>query len=181
VVLPLFFLNKIQYFPPHKALQVIIYVLLLARYFCRVILVPFSGGELLLTRCKIWYAKIIIEVSLLIILTTLEPQYSNIYLTGCNFTQFTYIWKLLTCFGWYLHPSSGAHTTVSTASGICHTVTATCRYRRGDFISGNCSTCFGWYLHPSSGAHTTVSTASGVCHTITATCHYHGRVGTTLP
>jgi hypothetical protein len=28
-----------------------------------------------------------------------------------------------------LHPSSGAHTTVSTASGICHTVTAICRYR----------------------------------------------------
>jgi hypothetical protein len=34
-----------------------------------------------------------------------------------------------TCFGWYLHPPSGAHTTVSTASGICQTVTATCRYR----------------------------------------------------
>ena len=34
-----------------------------------------------------------------------------------------------TCFGWYLHPSSGAQTTVFTASGICHTVTATCRYR----------------------------------------------------
>jgi hypothetical protein len=34
-----------------------------------------------------------------------------------------------TCFGWYLQPSSGAHTTVSTASGICHTVTAICRYR----------------------------------------------------
>jgi hypothetical protein len=34
-----------------------------------------------------------------------------------------------TCFGWYFHPSSEAHTTVSTASGICHTVTATCRYR----------------------------------------------------
>jgi hypothetical protein len=29
-----------------------------------------------------------------------------------------------TCFGWYFHPSSGAHTPVSTASGICHTVTA---------------------------------------------------------
>jgi hypothetical protein len=29
-----------------------------------------------------------------------------------------------TCFGWYFHPSSGPHTTVSTASGICHTVTA---------------------------------------------------------
>ena len=33
-----------------------------------------------------------------------------------------------TCFGWYFHPSSGAHTTVSTTSGICHTITATCRY-----------------------------------------------------
>ena len=27
----------------------------------------------------------------------------------------------------YLHPSSGAYTTVSTASGTCQTVTATCR------------------------------------------------------
>jgi hypothetical protein len=34
-----------------------------------------------------------------------------------------------TCFGWYFHPSSGAHTTVSTASGIYHTVTAIFRYR----------------------------------------------------
>jgi len=34
-----------------------------------------------------------------------------------------------TCFGWYFHPSSGANTTVSTASGICHTVTVICRYR----------------------------------------------------
>jgi hypothetical protein len=30
---------------------------------------------------------------------------------------------------WYFHPSSGAHTTVSTASGICHTITAFCCYR----------------------------------------------------
>ena len=28
-----------------------------------------------------------------------------------------------TCFGWYHHPSSGSQTTVSTASGTCHTVT----------------------------------------------------------
>jgi hypothetical protein len=34
-----------------------------------------------------------------------------------------------TCFGWYLHPSSEAHTTVPTASGICHTLTAIWRYR----------------------------------------------------
>ena len=32
-----------------------------------------------------------------------------------------------TCFRWYLHPSSGAHTTVFTVSGTCQTVTATCR------------------------------------------------------
>jgi hypothetical protein len=30
-----------------------------------------------------------------------------------------------TCFGWYFHPSSGAHTTLSTAPGICHTVMCT--------------------------------------------------------
>ena len=29
-------------------------------------------------------------------------------------------------FGWYLHPSSGTHTTVSTASDACHIVNATC-------------------------------------------------------
>jgi hypothetical protein len=34
-----------------------------------------------------------------------------------------------TCFGWYFHPSSAAHTTVSTASGIWYTVPAICRYR----------------------------------------------------
>jgi len=34
-----------------------------------------------------------------------------------------------TCFGWYLHPSSGANVTVSTASGISKTVTATCPER----------------------------------------------------
>jgi len=31
-----------------------------------------------------------------------------------------------TCFEWYLHPSSGAHVTIFTASGISKTVTATC-------------------------------------------------------
>jgi hypothetical protein len=34
-----------------------------------------------------------------------------------------------TYFGQYFHPSSEAHPTVSTASGICHIVTAICRYR----------------------------------------------------
>ena len=31
-------------------------------------------------------------------------------------------WNRSRCFGWYHHPSSGAQTTVSTVSGICHTV-----------------------------------------------------------
>jgi hypothetical protein len=39
-----------------------------------------------------------------------------------------YLETALHVLGWYHHPSSGAQTTVSTASGICHTVTATCRY-----------------------------------------------------
>ena len=37
-----------------------------------------------------------------------------------------------TCFRWYLHQSSGAHTTVSTASCTCQTVIATCHYRGRD-------------------------------------------------
>jgi len=34
-----------------------------------------------------------------------------------------------TCFAWYLHPSSGAHITVYTVTGIIETVTATCHER----------------------------------------------------
>jgi hypothetical protein len=49
--------------------------------------------------------------------------------TRCNVTQFILSGNCSTCFGWYHHPSSEAKTTVSTASGICHTVTAICRYR----------------------------------------------------
>ena len=48
-----------------------------------------------------------------------------IYPTRCNVTQFILSGNCSTCFGWYHHPSSGAQTTVSTASGICDTVTAT--------------------------------------------------------
>jgi len=46
--------------------------------------------------------------------------YSNIYPTRCNFTQFILSGNCSTCCGWNHHPSSGAQTTVSTASGICH-------------------------------------------------------------
>ena len=37
--------------------------------------------------------------------------------------------KCSTCFGWYIHSSSG--TTISTASGTCKTITAICRYSGG--------------------------------------------------
>ena len=53
------------------------------------------------------------------------------YPTSCKVTQFILSGNCSTCFGWYLHSSTGAHTTVFTASGICQTVTATCHYRGG--------------------------------------------------
>jgi hypothetical protein len=56
-------------------------------------------------------------------------MYSNIYSTICNVTQLILSGNCSTCFGWYLHPSLGAQTTVSTASGIYKTVTDT--YRHG--------------------------------------------------
>jgi len=64
-------------------------------------------------------------------LTMIILSYSNIYPTRCNVTQFILSGNRSTCFGRYHHPSSGAQTTVSTASGICHNVTANCRYRGG--------------------------------------------------
>ena len=62
--------------------------------------------------------------------TNQSRSYLNhlVYPTRRNVTQFISV-NCSTCFWWYLHPSSGAHTTVSTASGICQSVTATCRYR----------------------------------------------------
>jgi len=53
--------------------------------------------------------------------TGIQKAFSNICPTRCNFTQFILSGNCSTCFGWYLHPSSEAQTTVSTASGICHT------------------------------------------------------------
>ena len=54
--------------------------------------------------------------------------YSNIYPTRCNVTQFISSVNCSTCFGGY-HNSSGTQTTVCTTSDICHSFTATCRYR----------------------------------------------------
>jgi hypothetical protein len=51
-------------------------------------------------------------------------QYSNIYPTRCNVTQFILSEICSISFGWYLHPTSGTQTTVSTTSDICHTAPA---------------------------------------------------------
>jgi len=44
------------------------------------------------------------------------------------------------CFGWYLHPSSGAHVTVITASGTGQAVFATFRCHGGVGMSSESST-----------------------------------------
>jgi len=59
---------------------------------------------------------------------TILFNYSNMYPIICNFTHLILFGKCSTCFGWYHHPPSRAETTVCTASGICHTVNAICRY-----------------------------------------------------
>ena len=46
-----------------------------------------------------------------------------------RYTVHLFLENCSTCFGWYLHPSQGAHTTVFTAFGTCQTGTAICRYR----------------------------------------------------
>ena len=62
--------------------------------------------------------------------------YSNIYPTRCKVIHFILSGNCSTCFKQYHHPSSGAQTTVSTASGIYHTVTAICLhdFDRENFI-----------------------------------------------
>ena len=63
-------------------------------------------------------------------MTRVGPQrHKNIYPTRCNITQFILSRNCCTYFGWYLHTSSRAQTTVSTASGIYRNVIATCRFR----------------------------------------------------
>jgi hypothetical protein len=53
----------------------------------------------------------------------------HIYRKRCKVTQYILFGNCSTYFGWYHHPKSRAQTTVSTASGICDTVVAICRYR----------------------------------------------------
>ena len=55
--------------------------------------------------------------------------YVNNYPTRCNNISLFISVDSSTCFGSYLHPSSGAHVTVSTAPGISKTLTANCRER----------------------------------------------------
>jgi hypothetical protein len=61
------------------------------------------------------------------------PRIVNIFLWYVSnkmqlYTVYLFLENCSTCFGWYIHPSSGAHTTVFTVYGTYQTVTATCRY-----------------------------------------------------
>jgi hypothetical protein len=75
-----------------------------------------------------------------------------------------------TCFGWYFHPSSGSHTTVSTASGICHTITAICRYR------GRVGTCLSvlWVAYATQNGSNSSTIAADSSNGVTNTrcCRY---------
>jgi hypothetical protein len=51
-------------------------------------------------------------------------QYTRISNKMQRYTVNLYLVNALHVSGGTFHPSSGVHTTVSTASGICHTVTA---------------------------------------------------------
>jgi hypothetical protein len=92
--------------------------------------IPHSSTFAHTTNFKIMFSQNSIIVGAYLASNKIHKYYSNIYPTRCNVTQFIILsGNCPTGFGWYHHPSSGAQTTVSTASGICHTVTAICRYR----------------------------------------------------
>jgi hypothetical protein len=72
---------------------------------------------------------------LLGVFTFMGPCIVNIFQYTCmsnkmqRYTVYLNLETALHVSGGTSTPSSGAHTTVSTASGICHTDTAICRYR----------------------------------------------------
>ena len=97
---------------------------------------------------------------------------------------FTILQVHSTCFGCQPHPSSGAHKTVTTASGTGHIFCAAASLHRGHktvttasgtghiFCATTCQPC------PSSGIHKTVTTASGTGHIFcAATCQPHPSSG----
>jgi len=73
---------------------------------------------LMCPQCWILTSTVICDVSLCGLknwFINISEEYSNIYPTRCYVTQFILSANCSTCFEWYLHPSSGAKTTVSTA------------------------------------------------------------------
>ena len=85
-------------------------------------------------------------------ITQVFVKYSNIYPTRCNVTQFIFFGNCSKCFGWYHHPPLGVQTTVSTASGICHTVTrqvaVTVWQMPGAVDTVVCAPNDVWWYHP---------------------------------
>jgi len=75
-----------------------------------------------------------------------------------RYTVYLFLENCSTCFGWYLHPSSGAHTTVSTESGTGQTV--------------NCYLLLSWRRWNYSSNFTTAASDSSTGLTSTRCCRY---------
>jgi hypothetical protein len=88
-------------------------------------------------RCSYYYDTLLNPLTLILLMWRIGWANSiTIYIQQDAMSHSLFIsGNCSTCFGWYFHPLSGVHTTVSTGSGICHTVTAICRYR-GRFGTG---------------------------------------------
>jgi hypothetical protein len=66
--------------------------------------------------------------------------------TRCNLIQFSFPSNCSTCFGWYVHPSSGVR--VNCNYSIWNRSN---RMLPSAVVKESGLQCFGWYLHPSSG------------------------------
>ena len=109
-----------------------------------------------LTRCKRVITENIKICTRLAFKKTILQNYSNTYPTRCNVTHFILSENCFTCLGWYLHQSSVTQITVSTASGICHNVTATCCYRgrvgnRSECAVGGVRVFIPWFVRDGCG------------------------------
>jgi hypothetical protein len=123
--------NLKPYFVPTYLHQTGVRVLLARSYIC----IPFHKHGVLCLDSDVRTKILLIDtrhLTLILLMwrTGWAPKGIQIYIQQDATLHSLFIsGNVSTCFGWYFHPSSGAHTTVSTVSGICHTVTSICRYR----------------------------------------------------
>jgi hypothetical protein len=91
-----------------------------------------SGNHYRYVACAVWGTLCTLSLTFILLMWRigLAPNSIPIYIQKYATLHSLFIsGNCSTYFGWYFHPSSGTHRTVSTAPGICHTVTAICPYR----------------------------------------------------